>query len=197
MCVYTYRYRFLRIPITQFRYTMSGPEEMDEDGHERGLISRAVDMIFDEVEALRFKGWTYDVSVSHLEIYNENLRDLMAQPSQELCVLLLVCGAVCCSVLPCVAVRICGIAWRRRRTICANVVLCCSVLQRLAACCSVLQCVAVRIYGIAWRSRCRNLVCSCCCVLQCVAGYCRVLQSKSAGLHGAGVAGIVCAHVAV
>ena len=125
--------------ITQYRYTMSGPEEMDEDGHERGLISRAVDMIFDEVEALRFKGWTYDVSVSHLEIYNENLRDLMAQPSQELCVLLLVCGAACCSVLPCVAVRIRGIAWRRRRTICADVVLCCSVLQRVAACCSALQ----------------------------------------------------------
>ena len=29
------------------------------------------------------KGWQYSVSVSHLEIYNENLRDLLAPPDEE------------------------------------------------------------------------------------------------------------------
>ena len=33
---------------------------------ERGMIARAVDMIFEEVTALRSKGWTYDISVPSL-----------------------------------------------------------------------------------------------------------------------------------
>ncbi len=47
------------------------------------MISRAVHMIFEEMAALRLKGWSYGVSVSHLEIYNENLRDLLAEAGAE------------------------------------------------------------------------------------------------------------------
>ena len=75
-------------------------------------------------------------------------------PKLMLCVAVcdsvLQCIAVCCSVLQCVAVS-CSVLQ------CAAV--CCSVLQCFAACCSVLQCVAV-----------------CCSVLQCVAVCCSVLQ---------------------
>jgi len=47
------------------------------------MISRAVHMIFEEVTALRLKGWSFGVAVSHLEIYNENLRDLLAEAGAE------------------------------------------------------------------------------------------------------------------
>jgi len=76
-------------------------------------------------------------------------------------VCLLLCLAVCCSVLQCVAV-------------CCNVLqcvaLCCTVLHCVAACCSVLQCVAlccrVLLRGAVWRS-----------VAQCGAVWCSVVQS--------------------
>ena len=74
-------------------YTMSGPpayglaggETEEEEGaatrnEDRGMIPRAVEMIFAQVESLRIKGWEYEIAVSHLEIYNENIRDLLAPP---------------------------------------------------------------------------------------------------------------------
>ena len=73
---------------------------------------------------------------------------------------MMLCVALCCSVLPCVAVC-CSVlqcvAWCRR--VLQRVAVCCSVLQCVAVCCSVLQCVAV-----------------CCSVLQCLAACCSVLQ---------------------
>lgn len=72
-------------------YTMSGrggaqhsaAQHSEAPHSEVGMISRAVDMIFQEVAALELKGWRYVVSVSLLEIYNENLRDLLAPPHTE------------------------------------------------------------------------------------------------------------------
>ena len=60
------------------------------------------------------------------------------------------CGAVCCSVLQCVAVccsaDISYIRWQTRVAVCRSVsqcvAVCCSVLQCVAVCWSVLQCVA-------------------------------------------------------
>ena len=65
-------------------------------------------------------------------------------------------GAVCCSVLQCVAFD-CDIHASRyiqTLSVLQSVAVCCSVLQCVAVCCRVLQCVAVR-----------------CSVLQCVAEF--------------------------
>mmetsp|Transcript_87685 Transcript_87685/g.233422 ORF Transcript_87685/g.233422 Transcript_87685/m.233422 type:complete len:315 (-) Transcript_87685:93-1037(-) len=50
---------------------------------DRGMIPRAVEMIFREKVELESRGWTYTIKVSFLEIYNEVLRDLLADPSQD------------------------------------------------------------------------------------------------------------------
>jgi len=64
--------------------------------------------------------------------------------------------AVCCRVLPCVAVRCCALPC---------VAVCCSVLQCVAVCCLLLQCVAVLAqYGVA--SSCR--------LLQIIGLFCRI-----------------------
>jgi len=63
---------------------------------------------------------------------------------------MLLCAAVCCSVLQCVTVCCSALQY---------VAVCCSVVQCVAVCCSVLQCVAL-----------------CCSVLLCVAACCSVLQ---------------------
>ena len=107
---------------------------------------------------------------------------------------MLLCVAVCCSVLQCAAgvhirvrpvcdgrameVRVCGVM--QCVAVCCGVLqyvaMCCSVLQCVALCCSVLQCVV----GI--RIRVRPLgdgraieVCECG-VMQCAAVRCSVLQ---------------------
>mmetsp|Transcript_74445 Transcript_74445/g.230943 ORF Transcript_74445/g.230943 Transcript_74445/m.230943 type:complete len:405 (-) Transcript_74445:38-1252(-) len=43
-----------------------------------GVIPRAVDLIFAEVEELRQKGWRFEVSATALEVYNEAVCDLLA-----------------------------------------------------------------------------------------------------------------------
>ncbi|KAK6626563.1 hypothetical protein RUM44_009037 [Polyplax serrata] len=60
--------------------TGSGKTYTMEGGHEkqnRGMIPRTVDHIFKSLEELELIGWKYTVEVSFLEIYNENIRDLL------------------------------------------------------------------------------------------------------------------------
>lgn len=70
-------------------YTMSAPQRgdmpgvLDVQGGERGVIPRAVDMIFEETARLRDRGWTHRVEVSFVEIYNEVLRDLLSVGGSE------------------------------------------------------------------------------------------------------------------
>ena len=82
---------------------------------------------------------------------------------------MLQCGAVCCSVLQCVAALLYQ-AFAAFSLACAGddarwklhcVAVCCSVLQCVAMCCSALQCVANTAHGEADKV--------CCSVLQCVA----------------------------
>ena len=56
-------------------HTMSG----GRDGPARGLIPRAVEQIVEQVLRMRADGWEVTVTASMLEIYNEELRDLLGQ----------------------------------------------------------------------------------------------------------------------
>ena len=71
-------------------YTMEGPSSASgedalftAESPQRGVIPRAVEQIFAAVERLRELGWEYTVEVSFLEVYNEQLRDLLAKDSQK------------------------------------------------------------------------------------------------------------------
>jgi len=104
------------------------------------------------------------------------------------CLSVLYCVAVCCSVLQFIERRLAchelqhapGRVLQLRVAVCVAVYVCCSVLQcaccsvcvlqsRVAVCCSVLQCAA---------ARCSVLQCVavCCSALQCTAACCSVLQ---------------------
>ena len=54
----------------------------DDGGDGRGIIPRSVEQIFEATQALRAKGWVYDIEASALEIYNEAGYELL-DPSHE------------------------------------------------------------------------------------------------------------------
>ncbi|KAI4366128.1 hypothetical protein MLD38_022046 [Melastoma candidum] len=55
-------------------YTMMGrPGYADE----KGLIPRSLEQIFQTKQSLKSQGWSYEMQVSMLEIYNETIRDLL------------------------------------------------------------------------------------------------------------------------
>lgn len=49
-----------------------------------GIIPRTVDLLFSSVENYKLMGWSYNISVSFLEIYNEVLSDLLCNEQKEL-----------------------------------------------------------------------------------------------------------------
>ena len=55
-------------------YTMEG----DESGIQEGIIPKTIKKIFEQTNALEEKSWKYTLSASFLEIYNEEIRDLLA-----------------------------------------------------------------------------------------------------------------------
>ncbi len=62
-------------------YTMTGRQD---DPKQKGIIPRAVDKIFEYAIELRVKGWQFEMQASFLEIYNENVNDLLlTNPSQK------------------------------------------------------------------------------------------------------------------
>ncbi|KAJ3169894.1 kinesin-like nuclear fusion protein [Geranomyces variabilis] len=63
-------------------FTMEGPENALERPEDMGMIPRAVHQVFESAEALREKGWAYEMEAQFLEIYNEAIRDLVATGGQ-------------------------------------------------------------------------------------------------------------------
>lgn len=57
-------------------FTMEGGQEDREE--EAGVILQTIRQIFQEMRRLEEKGWTYSLQASFLEIYNEEIRDLLA-----------------------------------------------------------------------------------------------------------------------
>ncbi|TLD11304.1 hypothetical protein PgNI_06481 [Pyricularia grisea] len=55
-------------------YTMSSPD---------GMIPRATNMIYDTIEQLKQKSWTYTMEGSFVEVYNEELHDLLASERER------------------------------------------------------------------------------------------------------------------
>ena len=53
----------------------------DGGGEERGIIPRSLEMIVAETERLKLQGWEYTLHASFLEIHNETIRDLLADPT--------------------------------------------------------------------------------------------------------------------
>ena len=47
-----------------------------------GMIPRAVNQIYDTAKSLEEKGWKYTMEGSFIEVYNENLNDLLGNPDQ-------------------------------------------------------------------------------------------------------------------
>ncbi|KAI9004673.1 P-loop containing nucleoside triphosphate hydrolase protein [Gaertneriomyces semiglobifer] len=64
-------------------FTMEGPEKEHLDEESMGMIPRAVQQIFDTAQALKDKGWEYQMEAQFLEIYNESIRDLLGKGSED------------------------------------------------------------------------------------------------------------------
>ncbi|KAI8908273.1 P-loop containing nucleoside triphosphate hydrolase protein [Powellomyces hirtus] len=58
-------------------FTMEGPDNVLEHPEDMGMIPRAVHQIFESAQALKDKGWEYEMEAQFLEIYNESIRDLV------------------------------------------------------------------------------------------------------------------------
>ena len=61
-------------------YTMTGDSGSAQG---RGIIPRAVHQVLEAAHEARAKGWEYTIKTSYLEIYNETIRDLLADPTSS------------------------------------------------------------------------------------------------------------------
>ncbi|KAL3274230.1 hypothetical protein HHI36_015641 [Cryptolaemus montrouzieri] len=55
-------------------YTMQGEPSREREG----MIPRSIKLIFETKKEMEALGWSYDIRASFLEIYNENVRDMLA-----------------------------------------------------------------------------------------------------------------------
>lgn len=59
-------------------FTMEGGHHVEVEQEEAGMIPRTIRQIFEVTKKLKEKSWSYKLMASFLEIYNEEIRDLLA-----------------------------------------------------------------------------------------------------------------------
>lgn len=70
-----------------FAYGQTGSGKtftMEGTSSKMGIIPNTVDLLFASVENYKLLGWTYNITVTFLEIYNEVLYDLLSNDTKEL-----------------------------------------------------------------------------------------------------------------
>ncbi|KAL8659781.1 MAG: hypothetical protein Q9202_006956 [Teloschistes flavicans] len=65
-----------------FCYGQTGSGKTYTMSAEDGMIPRAVNQIYNTAKTLEEKGWKYTMEGSFLEVYNENLNDLLGEPGE-------------------------------------------------------------------------------------------------------------------
>ncbi|KAL8829454.1 MAG: hypothetical protein Q9170_006162 [Blastenia crenularia] len=65
-----------------FCYGQTGSGKTYTMSAEDGMIPRAVNQIYDTAKSLEEKGWKYSMEGSFIEVYNENLNDLLDKPDE-------------------------------------------------------------------------------------------------------------------
>jgi kinesin family member C1 len=65
-----------------FCYGQTGSGKTYTMSAEDGMIPRAVRQIYDTAKSLEEKGWQYSIEGSFIEVYNENLNDLLGKPDE-------------------------------------------------------------------------------------------------------------------
>ncbi|OMJ22462.1 Kinesin-2 [Smittium culicis] len=63
-------------------FTMEGPDEINSPS-DRGIIPRALEQIYSETLRLSNKGWAYELGAQFVEIYNEQLFDLLCDTTAD------------------------------------------------------------------------------------------------------------------
>eukprot|EP00092_Neocalanus_flemingeri_P039561 GFUD01043077.1.p1 GENE.GFUD01043077.1~~GFUD01043077.1.p1 ORF type:complete len:706 (+),score=195.97 GFUD01043077.1:233-2350(+) len=66
-------------------FTMEGGPAIENDESECGMIPRTIRQIFEVQEKLKEKCWQYNLQASFLEIYNEEIRDLLTSDTNYKC----------------------------------------------------------------------------------------------------------------
>eukprot|EP00274_Cyanoptyche_gloeocystis_P000968 CAMPEP_0196662440 /NCGR_PEP_ID=MMETSP1086-20130531/48716_1 /TAXON_ID=77921 /ORGANISM="Cyanoptyche gloeocystis , Strain SAG4.97" /LENGTH=255 /DNA_ID=CAMNT_0041997825 /DNA_START=64 /DNA_END=831 /DNA_ORIENTATION=+ len=62
---------------------MEGPESITSESTDRGMIPRAVEQIFITAADMQRSGWTFTIVASFLEIYNEQVKDLLCPEGES------------------------------------------------------------------------------------------------------------------
>ncbi|KAL8853130.1 MAG: hypothetical protein Q9221_002012 [Calogaya cf. arnoldii] len=65
-----------------FCYGQTGSGKTFTMSAQDGMIPRAVNQIYDTAKSLEEKGWKYTMEGSFIEVYNENINDLLDKPDQ-------------------------------------------------------------------------------------------------------------------
>ena len=65
-----------------FCYGQTGSGKTYTMSSEDGMIPRAVHQIYDTAQSLEEKGWTYSMAGSFVEVYNENINDLLGRAEE-------------------------------------------------------------------------------------------------------------------
>ena len=65
-----------------FCYGQTGSGKTYTMSAEDGMIPRAVNQIYETARGLEEKGWTYTMEGSFVEVYNENINDLLGKPDE-------------------------------------------------------------------------------------------------------------------